>query len=279
MRTPIVRRVVVTVLDGLRPDAIGVFALPTLEALIRRGRFTDRATTVSPSVTAAAMGSLVSGVVPQHHGLTSDRFHLPRPRGPVTPLPALVAEAGLPATGFVRELPRLFRPLGRLIASRAGFTETTFAGHEAEEIVEAAGPTLRAQRDGLVLIHLPDADVAGHEAGWMSAEYGEGCHRLDAALATIVAACGALDDPETLLIVLADHGGGGERPHDHEGDHPLNLGIPMLLLGGLVEPGALPSGAHLLDVAPTAADALGLAAPSNWTGRSLVECIAPARAA
>src|SRR5215813_9643309 len=61
---PVVRRVVVVILDGLRPDAIQRFHLETLHRLMASGAWTLRGTTVAPSVTTAAVTSLMTGVSP-----------------------------------------------------------------------------------------------------------------------------------------------------------------------------------------------------------------------
>jgi arylsulfatase A-like enzyme len=262
-------RVVVVVLDGLRPDAVDAFQLDNLRALSSRGAFTATATTVSPSVTAAAMASLFTGVPPMHHGLSSDRFHIPRPRVALDPLPALVARAGLPVSSFVRTVPLVFRPFARACASKLGIRSPVFVGDTAPQILDAARETLRTQRHGLIVVHWPDVDAAGHDHGWMSNEYGVACRVLDAALGDLVSAECVLDDPDTLLIALADHGGGGVSPRNHEEDHQLNLRIPLLLVGGRVVPGALRGDVSILDVAPTVAWALGIDAPVGWPGKAL----------
>jgi predicted AlkP superfamily phosphohydrolase/phosphomutase len=105
------RRVVLVVLDGLRPDAIDAFSLLHLLALEGAGASTRTATTVAPSVTAAAMGSLLTGVPPQMHGLTSDRFHIPRPTGTVHPLPATLLAAGFTTSAFLARPHLLYRRL------------------------------------------------------------------------------------------------------------------------------------------------------------------------
>jgi hypothetical protein len=272
--TPPVRRIILVVLDGLRPDSLDAFDLPHLRDYSTRGAFTPRATTISPSVTAAAMTSLLTGVTPLQHGLVSDHFHIPRPRAILVPLPAVLAASGIPVSTFVRELPILFRPLAKACVARLGVESPMFRGGTAREILNAARRTLNEQRDGLILLHWPDADIAGHAHGWMSPEYGVACRDLDDALGALVRAERVLDDPETLLIALADHGGGGLVPNDHDGDHERNLTIPMLFVGGGVQPTLLEDGVSILDVAPTVAAALGVNAPACWQGRAL-QLLAP----
>src|SRR5689334_8442175 len=72
-----IRRVIIVVLDGLRPDAIERFDLAHTRRLIGRGASTLRGTTVAPSITTAAMTSLLTGVSPARHGITTDRFSVP----------------------------------------------------------------------------------------------------------------------------------------------------------------------------------------------------------
>lgn len=92
MRHPrAIRRVVLVVLDALRPDA---FDLSTLCQLARTGASTMAATTIQPSVTFCAMASLLTGVAPAVHGLDSDRLRIPRPRGRILPRSARWSSSG-----------------------------------------------------------------------------------------------------------------------------------------------------------------------------------------
>jgi predicted AlkP superfamily pyrophosphatase or phosphodiesterase len=272
-----VRRVVLVVLDGLRPDAIPRFGLARIGALARAGASTMLARTVSPSVTACAMASLLTGATPDRHGLQSDRFHLPRPRGALHPLPRLLAAHGLPSAAFLKRMPRLFVGIAQRIARHVGIAGAQFHGVNSPEIVERALPTLRTQRRGLILVHLPDADRAGHDHGWMSDGYADAAARLDAALGHLVDSIG-LDDPGTLIIALADHGGGGAVPDHHDSDHPLDVTIPLILAGGAVRRRELDQGATLLDVPATICWALGVPRPASYAGRPLVEALEPALA-
>jgi arylsulfatase A-like enzyme len=262
------RRVVIAVLDGLRADAIEAVPLLQLRALMARGAHTRVAQTIAPSVTAAAMGSLLTGVPPTVHGLATDKFSIPTPTGPIHPLPATVRAAGLPATGFVRRVPWLLRGVAQGLARQLGFTRATFGGDCAAEILDGAAPTLAAQREGLIVLHWPDADRAGHAHGWMSLEYRAAALRLDAALGELVERL--VGDDDTTLIALADHGGGGVNPRGHDSAHPIDRTIPVVLAGAGVTPGELPADTSLLDVPATALALLGLATPTSYRGRALL---------
>jgi arylsulfatase A-like enzyme len=272
---PQVRRVVLVVLDGLRADAIPVLGLRYWQELAEIGASSLCGTTVAPSVTAAAMASLFTGASPEVHGLRSDRFHLPRRRGPVHPLPRVLADAGLPTSGFVRRLPWMFRGLGRRMARHLGVHCTCFMGRSSREILFAAWEQLASQERGLIFLHWPDADLAGHEHGWMSDEYARAAHRMDQALGFLAALADVERDPGTLLIALADHGGGGANLHDHDSDHPLDRTIPLLLVGASVTGEELDE-PSLLDVPATVLWALGVPLPASYVGRPLCEAFTPA---
>lgn len=274
LRETPVRRVVLVVLDGLRPDAIPRFGLPHLAALAQRSAYTMLGRTVSPSVTACAMASLLTGAAPERHGLQSDRFQLPKSRGPLHPLPRLLAEHGMQSAGFLAAMPLLFAGIARRMATRLGFGVARFRGRGCDEILAAARSALREQKDGLVLMHWPDADRAGHAHGWMSEPYADATWRMDATMGLLMRELD-LSDPSTLLIALADHGGGGAVVTHHNSAHPLDTTIPIFIAGGSVRRGEMAPGASLLDVPATVCWALGLPLPESYAGRPLTSAFAP----
>jgi len=269
-------RVIVVVLDGLRPDAIERCGLHHLRALCANGPSTMLGTTVSPSVTAAAMTSLFTGVHPEAHGVRSDRFHIPSGAERLLPVPKVLADAGIPTFTYIRELPLLMRPLGNAIARRLGVTRASFKGKSAPMVLVEAREAFRTMSRGLFVLHWGDADQAGHQYGWMSAEYADAAKKMDASLGLLATLTGVASDPSTLLIALADHGGGGVELTNHESDHPLDRTIPIVLSSGALRRGALPSTAHLVDVPATILYALGVAIPESYAGRPFVEALAPA---
>lgn len=274
LRETPVRRVVLVVLDGLRPDAIPRFALPHLATLAHRSAYTMLGRTVTPSVTACAMASLLTGAAPERHGLQSDRFHLPKSRGPLHPLPRVLAEHGLQSSAFLAAMPLLFTGVAKRMATRLGLGVTGFRGRGCDEILAAARGSLREQKDGLVLMHWPDADRAGHAHGWMSEQYADATWRMDATMGLLVRELD-LNDPRTLLIALADHGGGGAVATHHNSSHPLDTTIPIFVAGGAVRRGEMAPGASLLDVPATICWALGLPLPESYAGRPLTSAFAP----
>src|SRR5690242_18649373 len=269
----VIRRVIIVVLDGLRPDAIDAFDLSHIREMALNGASSMSARTVSPSCTWPAMTSLMNGVSPETHGVLRDSAHVPRPKTPLLPLPAVLSRAGYPSAVFMRSLPAIYRVTARRIAKGLGFAEAHFAGATAQEVILSASKTLRSQERGLVVMHWADADQAGEAHGWMTKEYGDACRRLDSGIGLLMKLTSFNTDPHTLVIALADHGGGGVTVNDHCEEHPLNWTIPLILGGGSVRQTRLEE-AHLLDVPATAAWALGVSRPAGYAGRVLIEAMA-----
>jgi phosphopentomutase len=120
-----------------------------------------------------------------------------------------------------------------------------------------------------VVAYMNDADIAGHAWGWMSDPYMQAAATIDRALTALVS---LMEDPETLVIITADHGGGGVLAQDHDHPHPINDAIPLMLLGGRVVPGVGGVGpAHLLDIPPTVLHGFGGIAPKEYEGRVIHE--------
>ncbi len=279
-RSPVVaRRVILVVADGLRPDIIPLLDLPTLGHLARQGAATFDGRTVSPSVTAAAMASLLTGVDPRVHGLANSRFRIPRPSRRIDPMPQVLSAAGVDTAAWMARLPWTYRGLGTTLARRLGFDRVCFAGSGAGEILSAASADLAAQREGLLMLHWPDADRAGHEYGWPSPAYLRAARGIDHWLGELDRIAQATGDDGTLLIVLADHGGGGTTRRDHDSDHPLNRRIPIILAGGVVQQTTLLTDSSLIDVPPTILHALGVEIPASYSGRVLLEAFRSSRVA
>ncbi|MES3034277.1 MAG: alkaline phosphatase family protein [Gemmatimonadota bacterium] len=264
------RRVVLLVLDGLRADLVGDPRFPNLAALQRESACTTDATTVLPSVTAVAMTSLLSGLSPIDHGVDSDRFRVPLPRVPMTTLPQAVAAAGFPTSGVVRQVPWLIRSTAQRIVRALGLQHVTFATANAHVLLTAAMPALRSQRTGLIVLHWPDCDAVGHGAGWMSAAYLTAVARMDHALGILRSELAATRH-DTLLMALADHGGGGRVATHHDSAHPHDCTIPIFIDGAGVVPQELPPGLTLLDVPATVLHALGVAIPGTYAGTPIVQ--------
>lgn len=265
------RKTVLIVIDGLRPDAITPGGMPILHEIFARGWRAGRALTVRPSVTVAALTSLASGVGPTRHGMTEARLlHLPRLRH-LRPLPAELRRLAVETTVITPALPGAARWMAGALLRLGGVTRLIADASAPTALFGAAAKRLTGNgRPELVVVYANDADLAGHAWGWMSPAYLRAAQAVDRGLAHILP---FIDDPETLVITTADHGGGGVLPDDHDHPHPVNERIPLVLAGGRVTAGTgrEEQAIHLLDIPPTVLHGFGGTAPRSWEGRVIHE--------
>jgi hypothetical protein len=264
------QKIVLVVIDGLRPDAVTPERMPVLSALLSRAWRPESASTVRPSITVAALTSLGTGVSPKRHGLRSAGIgSLTKLRG-LRPLPAELRRLGVESTIVMAELNGGPRWLASALLRLGGATRLLMAPAAPAQLMETTmrhveGNTARE----FVVAYMNDADIAGHAWGWMSQPYLQAAATIDRALNNLAP---LIHDPEALVIITADHGGGGVLAQDHDHPHPVNDAIPLLLLGGRVAPGIGGVGpAHLLDIPPTVLHGFGGTAPAQYEGRVMHE--------
>lgn len=263
------QNIVLVILDGLRPDAIRPTVMPALAALAADHWSAAHAVTVRPSVTVAALTSLATGVSPATHGLIEPGFRTLGMFAARTLLPTHLRRNGHRVAIVTTDLPPATMVLARTLVGIAGAVDLVGGGTRPVEVAASAVRVASRPGPGLTVVYLNDCDRAGHAEGWMSPWYLSEAARLDDAVAAL-APLAARED--TLLLLTADHGGGGVRPHDHDEDHPLNLRIPIVMAGRGVRPATRShTPAHLLDLPATILSALGLAVPADYEGRVLTE--------
>jgi predicted AlkP superfamily pyrophosphatase or phosphodiesterase len=268
-------RVIVVSIDGLRPDAIGAFGAPTLQRLIREGSHTLAATTILPSKTLPSHTSMLTGVPPEgHHVLWNNVVSADADLVGVPTIFGVARAGGYRTAAFFSKAK--FTPLqqpGTLDYSQA--PGGWFGRWTSRRTVTDVEAHLAEGRPDLMFVHLPDPDRAGHDAGWMSAEYGRAVAAADAGVARLLdAADRAFGKGGYTVIVTADHGG---HDFDHGSDDPRDVTIPWIAWGRGVRPGQLPGGTiRTMDTASTALWLLGLDEPSDWAGTPVFAAFAPA---
>lgn len=134
------------------------------------------------------------------------------------------------------------------------------------ELTEKLCEDIRAQRHDVIVCNIANPDMVGH-TGMLAAAI-QAAEAVDRALGAVRA---ALNEVSGEMIVTADHGNlemmrdptTGE-PHTAHTVGP----VPLVFVG---RPASLREGGALRDIAPTLLHLLGVSAPAEMTGRSLVE--------
>jgi predicted AlkP superfamily pyrophosphatase or phosphodiesterase len=263
-----VEHVVVISIDGLRPDALDRYRTPTLTRLIALGSASLEASTVLPSKTLPSHTSMLTGVGPDIHGITWNRYVRGRGVVAVPTVFELARSHGLGVAAFYAKakLRHLDRPgsYDHRLAPRWNVDNWLVT-----DLVPEAVSYIRHGRPNLVFIHVGEPDLAGHVAGWMSPLYGLAVWRADAAVGEIVMAAEAAYGADGFtLIVTSDHGGVGRG---HGSPDPLDVTIPWIAYGRGVLAGPAPSGIRTMDTAATVLWLLGIPFPTPFEGRPVVE--------
>jgi predicted AlkP superfamily pyrophosphatase or phosphodiesterase len=201
-------------IDGFRPDYLSRGATPNLDALARTG-VSAAMRPVFPSKTFPNHWTMVTGLLPDHHGIVANRM--------------VDFNDGHPAFVLSSEDPWWWQsgdPVW-LAASRAGIrsaTEfwpgSTVAGRRADDANRfdpAVPPEARvdvvldwlrrppATRPGFIALYFEAVDSAGHAYGPDSAEVTQAVAKIDAAIGRLRSGLAALHRPANIVIV-SDHG-------------------------------------------------------------------------
>lgn len=259
------RRLILVLADGLRPDAITPSIMPSLDALGDLFTLALHAHTVRPSATVAALASLATGVAPTTHRLTEPGLGFLPGLKSLRPVARELARIGIPTDVVTSELSAGAHAIASALTAAAGVREVRAGGRRARETAAVAHRLLCGREQRLAFVYLPDCDRAGHAHGWMSVEYLEAAVEVDAAIGMLA---GWTDD--AVLIITSDHGGGGCHPQSHDELHPQNERIPLVLAGpGVTRRHLLTRPVSLLDVPPTVLWLFGAEVPPGYQGRVL----------
>lgn len=253
------KKVVLILVDGMRPDGLKNCGNPYAEEFVRESLSSLDAKTVMPSVTLPCHMSLFHSVDPDRHGITSN-VYTPQVR-PIDGLVEQLNRAGRKCAFFYtwEELRDLARPgnldRAELINLHSNTECDTKITSRTIEYINSASPDF-------VFLYLGDTDEVGHAHGWMGEEY-------------LACVSGAVDcvkrvreeiPADYTIILTADHGGHGR----HHGENiPEDMTIPVILNSADIAPGVIPN-ASILDIAPTVVKMLSASPAREWEGKSLI---------
>lgn len=256
-------KVVLILIDGLRPDAVQQCSHPFLrEFMEKQCTYSYNGLTIMPSLTLPCHMSLFHSVGADRHGIMDNTFVRPSHR-----IDGLfdVLHAHKKKNFFYRtwhELRDLCRP-GAL--SRDIFINYYTYDNAADiELCQCACRDIAAEQPDFVFYYSGNSDEKGHKYGWMGQEY------MDAvALASqnIERIYNALPEGYS-MVITADHGG---HARTHGTEMHEDMTIPIAFYGPQWEKGKALEQIRLLDIAPTIVDMLGCEAPSDWDGVSLLK--------
>jgi len=260
--------VVVVTVDGLRPDAITEADTPQLARLVREGAASLASRVPHPPETLPAHFSMATGQTPSKHGIVRNKWLDPLPPNP-TLFTAAHGAGRRTALYFGKSKLVALAPRGSAdVLLGPGKGESDWKSGADGALAARFAQDFPRLRFGLAWVHLRAPDMAGHDAGWMTAAYRRELRVADEALGVVRKAIADSGLPTT-LIVTADHGGEGK---EHWGQAPADSVVPWICAGPGIKPGARLAESSVTDVGPTAAALLGVKLP-DVEGRVVSECL------
>lgn len=255
-------KVILISIDGMRSDGFLQCDHPFVYEMMKRGAYSLKASSVFPSVTLPCHMSIFHSVPPERHGMTTN-LYMP----PVRPISGLFeqihAAGGRSAMYYGWEPLRDVARPGSLVYSEYIWAYST--EHTDGILTKHALEYIQAEHPDFVFLYMVETDEkGGHDSGWMTETYLRYIHDAIENVKAVLEQCAE----EYTVIVTADHGG-----HDrgHGSEMPEDMTIPMFFIGNRFEPGKELASLSLLDIAPTIADVMGVAAAQGWEGRSVAE--------
>ncbi|MDX1521556.1 MAG: alkaline phosphatase family protein [Anaerolineae bacterium] len=251
-------------IDGLRPDALLLAHTPTLDKLLERGSYCPQAQTIANSITLPSHASMLTGMLPEKHGIEWGLPYMGWPGMEGPSLFTVAKQAGLTtAMVFGKDKLHYIALKNTVDHLYGGDVHDTEVKAWAIEVIQTGMPEV-------MFVHFPDTDRVGHAYGWMSENQFQSITFVDGLIGEIVAeleAGGYLIN--TMFIVSADHGGHG---FGHGDDAPEDRTIPWLAAGPGIKQGfIIERQINTYDTAVTVAHALDLPVPSKWDGQPVLE--------
>lgn len=267
--TPVKHFIVIGV-DGMSPDGIRNANTPVMDMMMAEGSYTLRGRCTLPSSSSTNWESMVTGVGPEQHGVTSNSWE----RDDYILPPVIKGDEGIFPTIFSvirKQMPDAeigaeyhWEGFGRLIEKTALSYDHHIDG--AQETADAAAKYIIDKKPNFLFIHLDHVDHAGHSIGHGTPGYYKAVELADTLIGEILDAAkkaGITDD--LVILVTADHGGIGMG---HGGETLAEVEIPYILYGTGIKKGhEMKQPIYTYDQAPTVAYALGLKPLNAWIGR------------
>ncbi|PJJ07816.1 PA14 domain-containing protein [Flavobacterium sp. 1] len=265
-----IKHVVIIGFDGLSPNGIENAETPNFDKLIKEGASTMHARSVLPSSSSTNWASMIMGVGPEQHGITSNdweknNFILPAVvQGEDFLFPTIFRLIHIQVKNAEIGAIYHWSGFGRLFEKNA---VTYDINPETEdETALKASAYIKSKQPIFTFVHFDHVDHAGHEYGHGSPEYYKAVEKADALLGQVMQAItSSAMANETVVIVSADHGGLGKG---HGGESLQEVEIPFIVWGKSVKKNyTIDYPVYQYDNAATVAFALGLKMPMACIGR------------
>ena len=259
-------------IDGVRPDVLAEVPTPNIDALKRKGAFTDQTRTTVPSVSGPSWSSMLTGVWPDKHGVIDNQFDgrrydkypdfLTRIEFLQPEMSTFAAVDWLPLMQIDGEASTI-SPTVDVRISINGYV-TGWAEGDLEVTSAAVSHLNEADPDAL-FVYLGNPDETSHQHNSIGAEYRESIELSDHHVGLLVDAIQArktFHEENWLILISTDHG----RRDDggHGGLSAIEMTTFILASGPTAQIGSMDQDTFIVDVAVTALAHLGITPDPSW---------------
>jgi hypothetical protein len=260
-------KLLVVVIDGLRPETLACAHVPCFDSLARGGVLSWQLQPFHPCLTLTTLVSLMTSLPPEEHGVLSNSGASQVSPHAISLFSLLRYRHQNSAAFYSNDRLRLLFPPGTL--QTGVLINSQSIRNVDRELTELAARHLQREKPDCCLLYLEGADIAGTHFGFTSEPYLESVEQADRALGLLLehlAVVGLQQDYVTMVVGCC-----GSRPPM---ETQASFCLPLLLAGPGIRKGQeLDRPLSLLDLTPTMASILGLAPHPDWRGRVLTEAL------
>ena len=258
--------------DGVRPDVLRGVPTPVFDALVTQGTFSENAETARPTVSGPCWSSILTGVWPEKHGVTSNDFS-PNQYATYPDVFSLIESISPELNTFAVAdwLPLVSDEDGGPLISGAIDRKVILNGYdlgwlEADELsVDLAVEEIRNADPDFLFVYVGSPDEISHNIGGIGAEYRDAIAAADRNLGRLVAtirARGSYASEDWLILVATDHGRTEEGGHG--GNSPEETTVFYLASGSSAVVGTPAESPRVVDLVATALAHLGVEVDPAW---------------
>lgn len=257
-----VKRVFVIGLDGAG-NAVRDAYTPCIDAFLEEAAVTYHAITSIPTISGECWGSLLHGVGPLKHGVTNEIASTKTyDEASLYPSFMKVIRSAYPESKLASF--SNWNPINTGIIEPSCLCD--FGSTDDDTLTEQIVEYIGSHDPKALFVQLDSIDGAGHTFGYRTPKYYEQITHVDQLVGNILEAiknAGYYED--SLIILTADHGGGGGSFYSHGSDHYLDTNIFWACKANGIEAASIIEEAvNIKDTAAVVVTALGLECPEGW---------------
>ena len=267
-----IKHVILVGFDGWGAYSVPKVNMPTLKKMMTEGTYSLQVRSVLPSSSAVNWASMLMASPPELHGYTQWGSRTPelpsRVIGPGGIFPSIFGQIKTQKPKLKTAVVYKWDGIGYLFEKN--MTDTVMNMANDDEVIDRTVQIIRDLKPNFLFSCYDEPDEVGHKIGHDTPEYYDQMTKNDMHLAKIIQAVkDAGIENETLIMIMADHGGIGKG---HGAKTMAEMQTPLIFWGKSVkQQPEMQQSIMMYDIGATIAWIFDLKFPQVWTGRPVKE--------